>query len=365
MSKPIRIILALLCAAMILAMPFVLSAPFMLDSEKDRVMDDSGDEEEIDFGRLFFSTAMAEEAADGDLIVETETDGAGSLYIDPGWALPLDLSAGGCKPNPAKYTETGYEDQSIRVTVETRNDASGAVYHVAFVQIADASQFRTATTSGTAKLARDKYVTTIAEDYNTVIAMNGDYVAELPSKKSFEYRMTEKIRSKANKLKDILIIDDLGDFHLFVRSEGLKEFPEQMKKEGRKIVNAFTFGPALVVDGELQTMDDTYDFGRTKKYPRSAIGQLGPLSYAMVIVEGRGESAGITHQEMAQIMYDLGCKQAYNLDGGNTAEMIMFGPADSYGALTEKFHFKGDQTAAQRSQSDIIYFATAVPESAW
>ena len=55
-------------------------------------------------------------------------------------------------------------------------------------------------------------------------------------------------------------------------------------------------------------------------------------------------------------MLELGCVQAYNLDGGNTAEMNMIGPD-----VREQFHFKGDQTASLRSQSDIIYFATAVP----
>ena len=83
----------------------------------------------------------------------------------------------------------------------------------------------------------------------------------------------------------------------------------------------------------------------------------------MVIVEGRGESAGATFRELAQIMYDLGCTQAYNLDGGNTAEMIMFGPDGDSGKY--QFDFEGDQTAGDRGIKDIIYFATAVPETEW
>ena len=68
--------------------------------------------------------------------------------------------------------------------------------------------------------------------------------------------MREKIRAKTNNMKDILVIDDLGDFHLFIRSNGLHKddkpyYIEQIKQEGRVIVNAFTFGPALVKDGEL------------------------------------------------------------------------------------------------------------------
>ena len=62
-------------------------------------------------------------------------------------------------------------------------------------------------------------------------------------------------------------------------------------------------------------------------------------------------------------MYDLGCVQAYNLDGGNTAEMIMFGPEGMGGELN--YDFAGDLAAGDRGIKDIIYFATAVPESAW
>ena len=72
------------------------------------------------------------------------------------------------------------------------------------------------------------------------------------------------------------------------------------------------------------------------------------------------EVVPVSHEELAYLMKDLGCVQAYNLDGGNTAEMIMIGPDADH----VMFHVKGDQTASEyRSQSDIIYFATAVPES--
>ena len=64
-------------------------------------------------------------------------------------------------------------------------------------------------------------------------------------------------------------------------------------------------------------------------------------------------------EELAEIMYELGCIQAYNLDGGNTAEMLMTG-SDSANPM---IHLKGDQESSKyRTHSDIIYFATAVPE---
>ena len=381
MKLPIRILTALLCAAIILFMPFVLSSPQILDNEKARLMQDDAEEdeaededsEEIDFGRLLFPSAYAEDdegspETSEEVIVETFVEG--ELHINPEWKLPLDFTVPPL-PNPDKYTEDGYEDQSIRVSVETR-DINGITVHIAFVRIADASQLRTAV-AGTAQNNKTVLFKALARDTHALVAINGDRYTSDAKKTTFEYRMTEKIRSKTNNLKDILIIDDLGDFHLFIKSQGLHKddqpyFVNVMKEEGRQVVNAFTFGPALVKDGELLTVDEHYGYNPHGREPRSAIGQTGPLSYVMVLVEGRtsgNDKAGISQQGLAQIMYDLGCVQAYNLDGGNTSEMIFCGPADEYGKLTTRLYFEGDQVAGDRQQKDIIYFATAVPESEW
>ena len=127
------------------------------------------------------------------------------------------------------------------------------------------------------------------------------------------------------------------------------------------IVQALTFGPSLVIDGKIQDIEKRKSvYAGTHKNPRSAIGQSGPLSYVMVVVEAkkRGDGTGVTHAELAQIMFELGCTQAFNLDGGNSAEMVMPGP-DPDNAF---FSCKGDNSANVRPQSDIIFFATAVPE---
>ena len=71
----------------------------------------------------------------------------------------------------------------------------------------------------------------------------------------------------------------------------------------------------------------------------------------LAIAEGRGESSGLSQQDLAHFMAELGCQQAFNLDGGNSAEMV-FG---------NKI-YKGMPGGDERGLSDIIYFATAVPE---
>ena len=345
MKLPVRILLAVLCAAIILAMPFLISSPNMLNDVKMDLMQDDEDEINFDIVSLFMSTAKAEE---GDLIEETLDEGEFASH--PEWKLPLDFTVPP-EPDASLYTEDGYEDETIRVKIEHQELDDGTKIHVAYIQIADASQLRTAV-ANPKKLGSSstKAVSTLARTNNAVIAINGDNYVDKPEKTTFEYRMTNKIRSKSNRTKDILIIDDQGDFHLFVKSQGIKEFPNELASMGRKLVNAFTFGPALVKDGELMEIDENYGYNPHGREPRAAIGQIGPLSYVMVIVQAkdRSGSTGFSQVKLGEFMYELGCKQAFNLDGGNSAEMV-------FGDQVIKGMAGGDE----RGLSDIIYFASA------
>ena len=360
MKIPVRVLLVLMCAALIVSIPFFLSSPTMLSEAQEELVDNQKDDDdgvELDFGRLFVSVATAEE----NLTIE-DLEEDGKLSIPDERALPMDFSLAPA-PDPDHFTENGYEDQSIRVRIEQKEMYNSKV-NVAYVEIADASQLRTAT-AGPLSAKKAHYVETIARNNHAVIAMNGDdYIKTDNSKeKSFEVRMAQVVtqdhkRNKAYKLYDTLVIDNKGNFHLFPLSEGLMDYVSQNKDD---IVQALTFGPSLVIDGEIQDLEKRKSvYAGTHKNPRSAIGQTGPLSYVMVIVEAkkRGDGTGVTHTELAQIMLDLGCKQAFNLDGGNSAEMIIPGPDQDNAA----FHCKGDNSANVRPQSDIIFFATAVPE---
>ena len=344
MKMPVRVFLVLLCAAIIAAMPFAISSPNMLNDIKMELMNDG--EDEIDFGRLLFNSAMAEDE------LEEETLDEGEFASHPEWALPLDFTPG-YEPKADQYTENGYEDESIRVKTEHQEMDDGTKIHIAYVQIADPSQLRTGVVNpeklGSSKTAS---VSALAKKYNAVIAINGDNYVDKPEKTTFEYRMTNKIRSKTNRTKDILVIDDQGDFHLFQKSQGIKEFPNELKKMERKLVNAFTFGPALVIDGELTEIDENYGYNPHGREPRAAIGQMGPLSYVLVVVEAkdRSGSSGFSQTKLGEFMHELGCKQAFNLDGGNSAEMV-------FGDQVIKGMAGGDE----RGLSDIIYFASAEP----
>ena len=44
-----------------------------------------------------------------------------------------------------------------------------------------------------------------------------------------------------------------------------------------------------------------------------------------MVVDGRGESDGLTLTELSKLFESLGCRAAYNLDGGNSSIMVWQG----------------------------------------
>ncbi len=332
MKLAVRILLSVLCAAMVLAIPFTVSAPNLLEDAKWEMIEvlDAGEEEGL--LRLLFPVACAEE--------------------DVSYSLPVDNSPG-MVPNPALFTEDGYEDDSIRVQMETREGQNGLIWRIAWVEIASPTQLRTGYEGKNVKSDKTELVSVMAQKYNAVVAINGDNYSAAGEelKHSFIIRMGDVRRTKTNGKKDILIIDENGDFHTFIKSKGADTFE---RDTGHTIVNAFMFGPALVHEGEIST-DPGYGYNPNGHQPRAAIGQLDRLSYVLVIADNPAgaDDQGVTHRELAEFMQELGCREAYNLDGGNSAVLVFNG------------EICNNKAGRERDITDLIYFATAVSPEDW
>ncbi|NLB38951.1 MAG: phosphodiester glycosidase family protein, partial [Clostridiales bacterium] len=79
----------------------------------------------------------------------------------------------------------------------------------------------------------------------------------------------------------------------------------------------------LIRDGEINTSYTTYG---TSLQPRAAVGKVEKGHYWCLIVEGRiAESRGMTTRQVGDLMAQLGCTMAFNLDGGWTSAMVFMG----------------------------------------
>ncbi|MBR1586337.1 MAG: phosphodiester glycosidase family protein [Clostridia bacterium] len=89
------------------------------------------------------------------------------------------------------------------------------------------------------------------------------------------------------------------------------------------VKDTYAFGPILVREGKIDP--DSSRWG-TKRSPRLAMGVREDGAIVVVDVLGRRKDAiGVTIEWMAQKMYELGCVEALNMDGGNTTCMIFQG----------------------------------------
>jgi len=269
--------------------------------------------------------------------------------------LPIDFTPGHVA-DPANFTDSGYEDETITVQME-RVWVEDTHFNVARVKISDPSQLRT-TLANPKNTNKTNRISTIAKDNNAVVAIGGDFF----TKDSYGYvvRMQEVYRKKPLKSRDMLITDENGDFHIIKNSDAAQL---QALMESHTLVNVFNFGPALVIGGEKQEIDKDYKYNPNGFEPRCAIGQVGPLEYLLVVADGgKGRELKITNADgsvkkshgcnmemLAQFMADQGCLEAYNLDGGNSALMV-FGEEN----------YSKKSVSSERAVSDIIYFATAI-----
>ena len=265
--------------------------------------------------------------------------------VDP---LDIDLFAPGSTPVAENFTENGYRDDTIIVEMEKQRMYDSDVY-IAYVKVATPSQIRTAVAGKKLGASSTNHTSTISKNYNGIVAINGDYYTK--TKAGYIVRMGDTYREKTSKNMDLLLIDELGDFHIILRGHENQEEEVAAFTSEHKIINGFFFGPALVKDGEKLEIPENYQFDPHQKNPRAGIAQMGMLTYALVVVNGRtNDSEGVTMEEFASIMEELGAEQAYNLDGGNSATLAFNGQVYN------------DKPQAERSVTDIIYFASATGE---
>lgn len=95
------------------------------------------------------------------------------------------------------------------------------------------------------------------------------------------------------------------------------------------ITQALGGGPRLLREGRLSVEWERESFSRwlvDLRHPRTAIG-FGGGKFYLVAVDGRrpGYSEGMTLLELAELMKELGCQEAMNLDGGGSTEMWIRG----------------------------------------
>ena len=255
----------------------------------------------------------------------------------------LSTSSEDSDSSDAVVTETSYESDGISITLTTEYINDTYVY-IADIQVDDASSLMAGLADDTFGRNVSETTSEIAESVNAILAINGDYYGFRDDgyvmRNGYLYRSTA---SDDEDQEDLVIYED-GTFEIIKESEVTAE---ELEEAGAYQI--FSFGPGLVEDGEI-TVSTTDEVGQSMtSNPRTAIGQIGEGHYVMVVSDGRtDESEGLTLYELAEIMQDLGCETAYNLDGGGSTTMYFNGEVVNNPTTTGK-------TISEREVSDIVY----------
>jgi exopolysaccharide biosynthesis protein len=153
------------------------------------------------------------------------------------------------------------------------------------------------------------------EELNAILAMNGDFYGN--GGNGVVIRNGIVYRDSVSNL-DVCVLYYDGTMKTFTPDEFNVE---QAIEDGAW--QAWSFGPELLNDdgASLTSFNADRHIGNTN--PRSVLGYYEPGHYCYVVVDGRqfGYSAGLNITELSDLMEELGCTAAYNMDGGKSSSM--------------------------------------------
>lgn len=241
-----------------------------------------------------------------------------------------------------------YYDETILV-ITWKEVVDNCVYTFSEVKIAHPSQFRRFLAGG--EFGSDKqYLTTeMAASVNAVLASSGDFYGY---RKYGIVAYGGELRRFESEMVDTCYINDDGDLLFTYRGQIQTEEEARKFIEDNNVRFSLAFGPVMIDNGKVVVPRD-YGLGEVNgTYSRAAICQMDKLHYLVANTSQEGTLfKRHSVRFFAEYIRDLGCNTAYALDGGQTTAIVM----DDKLVTTPDFQ-------TQRRISDIIYFATALPD---
>lgn len=245
--------------------------------------------------------------------------------------------------------ERSYSSSNTSIEIQQLTSGSGSdtvTYYVADVKLTNATDLRSAFANNSYGTNITAKPTTMASEHNAVLAINGDYYG---------------FRSDGILIRNGVVYRDSGmrDGMAFY-TDGRVEVYDETTTNAQTLLdagvwNTLSFGPALVNGGQVLSGIDQVEVDTNVgnhsiqgRQPRTAVGWIETNHLKLVVVDGRSEgySRGVTMTELAQIMADLGCACAYNIDGGGSSAMYFNGSI-----------INQPSNGGERDTSDILYIA--------
>ena len=241
--------------------------------------------------------------------------------------------------------ELTYDTERLKVSIDQKKK-NGMTYFVCDIQLSDVSQLRTAFAGDDFRSGIYEAVSDIAGRYAPVLAINADFCRY--HREGVIIRNGEVLRRQNIKRHHLLVVDENGNLSAQTDRSG-KQGLVANKLEQQNTWQTFEFGPVLVENGEAAELPKSFYVACADGYyePRTAIGQIGPLHYIVIVVDGRrdGYSTGASIPQLQELFLEEGVEFAFNLDGGGSTTLYFLGEVVNM-----------PSGGKERSVSDVIMF---------
>lgn len=232
-------------------------------------------------------------------------------------------------------TDTSYTSPNVSVQI-TRNsyntnrlDKSQGGKHVKYgtnisyvladIYVSDITCLQTWFAQNTYGVGYDEKLSDMSARMKSVLAVNGDSYSNSRHKSNGTIIRNGVIYRAQPTDMETCVLNWDGTMKIYN--------PEEMNTQqliDSGAYQSWIFGPSLLDEnGKAKTTFRTWPY-ITESHPRTAIGYYEPGHYCMLVVDGRQDSSrGMFLDEMANLFEQLGCKAAYNLDGGHCSFMTL------------------------------------------
>ena len=246
-------------------------------------------------------------------------------------------------------TEVNYYLDDTILAITWKQAINNICFNISEVKISHPSQLRRFLAGGEYGSAIQLTTSEMAASVNAIVASSGDFYKHRMSGVIVYDGIVQRISGKNF---DSLFIDEDSNFHFVYAGEITTRAAAEKFAQENNIRFSFGFGPVLIDNGEIVDINPNYALGEVSdRYARAGIGQMGELHYILVTASNEYFGDSATIHEFANGVKELGPEKFYTLDGGQTAVLVM------NDKVINKVVY-----GSQRRISDIVYFATAVPE---